>query len=340
MRRREFVAGLGSAVAWPLAGSAQQPATPVIGFLNIASQSTAPVIGFLDWRPPRPNAPDITEFRRGLAEAGFVEGQNVSIEFRWVAGRYDQLRTLAYDLVSRQVAVIVAAGALPTARAAKAVTATIPIVVAAGGDPVREGLAASLKRPGGNVTGMTMIAGELVSKRLDFLHKVAPQAIKVAYLSGGPRGLKDEESDVVAAARQFGLQVIIIEAPSDREIESAFASLAQRGAEALIVGVVAHFTFNNKRIVALAERYKIPAVYPFGVYTSGGGLMSYDTDYADMLHQVGVDYVGPILKGAKPADLPIRQPTKFSLVINRKTAKALGLEIPEVLLAIADRVIE
>jgi putative tryptophan/tyrosine transport system substrate-binding protein len=237
MRRREFIAGMGGAAVWPVVARAQ---------------STAPVIGFLDWGPPRPNAPDITEFRRDLAEAGFVEGQNVSIEFRWVAGRYDQLRTLAYDLVSRQVAVIVAAGALPTARAAKAVTATIPIVVAA--DPVREGLAASFKRPGGNVTGMTMIAGELVSKRLDFLHKVAPQAIKVAYLSGGPRGLKDEESDVVAAARQFGLQVIIIEAPSDREIESAFASLAQRGAEALIVGVVAHFTFNNKRIVALAER--------------------------------------------------------------------------------------
>jgi putative tryptophan/tyrosine transport system substrate-binding protein len=252
-----------------VAARRQQPATPVIGFLNIASQSTAPVIGFLDWRPPRPNAPDITEFRRGLAEAGFVEGQNVSIEFRWVAGRYDQLRTLAYDLVSHQVA---------------------------------------------------------VSKRLDFLHKVAPQAIKVAYLSGGPRGLKDEESDAVAAARQFGLQVIIIEAPSDREIESAFASLAQRGAEALIVGVVAILLSTTK-----GSSHWRSATRFMRCYTSVGGLMSYDTDYADMLHQVGVDYVGPILKGAKPADLPIRQPTKFSLVINRKTAKALGLEIPEVL---------
>jgi putative tryptophan/tyrosine transport system substrate-binding protein len=326
LRRREFITLLGgAAAAWPLAARAQQQA--------------APVIGYFDWDARYVESR--AAFRQGLADAGYVEGRNVAIEYRSAEGEYNRLRPLAADLVGRQVSVILATGMMGTALAAKAVTATIPIVVAAGGDPVKYGLAASLNRPGGNVTGMTYISSEIASKRLDLLHKMAPQVTTVAYLSGGPRfRFDDEEADLVAAANALGLQIIVAEARSESDIEAAFASLVQRGAGALIVGVVAHFTFNSRKIVGLADHNKIPAIYPFRNYVRGGGLMSYGANMTDTLRQVAVDYVGRILKGANPADLPIAQPTKFPLTINRKSAKTLGLEIPSTLLVQADEVID
>ena len=329
MRRREFITLLGgTAAAWPLVAHAQQ--------------SVMPVIGFLDWGSPRPDGRFVVAFRKGLAEAGYVEGQNVAIEYRWAEGQVDRLPALAADLVRRQVAVIVATGVFQTALAAASATSTIPIVVAAGGDPVKYGLAASLNRPGGNVTGVTLITTELAGKRLGLLLEMVPQATTVAYLSGGPRLLKheNEASSILEAARALGRQVIVVEASRDRDFEAAFATIVQRQAGALIVGVVPLFTYNSNRIVALAERHKIPTIYPFRVYALGGGLMSYGADLEGPLRQVGVDYVGRILKGAKPADLPVQQPTNFELILNLKTAKALGLDVPPTLLARADEVIE
>ena len=255
---------------------------------------------------------------RGCAEVGYIDGQNVILEFRWAEGDYARLPALAANLVQRHVAVIVASGSSGAALAVKAATSTIPIVVAAGGDPVKYGLAASLNRPGGNVTGVTSIATDLAGKRLDLLREMVPQAKTVAYLSGGPSSLKfeDEASNVLEAARALGWQAVVVEARRDRDLEQAFATIAQRQAEALIVGVVPHFTYSSTRIVGLAEHYKIPTMYPFRIYVVRGGLMSYDADPLDLVRQVGVDYVGRILKGAKPGELPIRQPTKFELVIN------------------------
>jgi putative ABC transport system substrate-binding protein len=328
VQRRAFITLIGSGAAWPLAARAQQSAMPVIGFLN--------------WGSPAPNRRLVAAFRQGLAEVGYVDGQNVTIEFRWAEGDYAHLADLAADLVRRRVAVIVASGSSGTALAVKAATSTIPIVVAAGGDPVKYGLADSLNRPGGNVTGVTSIATELAGKRLDLLREMAPKAKLVAFLSGGPSSLRfeDEASNVLEAASAMSWRAVIVEAISDRDFEPAFATIAQRQAEALIVGVVPHFTYNSNRIVALAKRYKIPAIYPFRLYIIRGGLMSYDADPLDLVRQVGADYVGRILRGAKASDLPIRQPTKFELVINLKTAKALGLEVPPSLLARADEVIE
>jgi putative ABC transport system substrate-binding protein len=329
MRRREFITLLGGAVAaWPLAARAQQPAMPVIGFF--------------DWGSPEPSARDVAAFRQGLAEAGYVEGQNLSIEYRWAEGQYDRLPLLAADLVRRQVAVIAARGSIGMAIAAAKATSTIPIVVVAGGNPVEYGLAASLNRPGSNVTGVTFISTELAGKRLDLLHEMVPQATTVAYLSGGPGFLRfdNEASSVIGAAGALGRQVIVVEARSDGDIEAAFANLVQRQAGALIVGVVPHFTYNSNKIVALAARHKIPAMYPFPVYAFDGGLMSYGADVLGTLRQVGRDYVSKILKGAKPSDLPIQRPNKFELVINLKTAKALDLDVPSTLLALADKVIE
>jgi putative ABC transport system substrate-binding protein len=329
VRRRELIALLGGAAAvWPLAGRAQQAAVPVVGFLN--------------WGSAASNRLLVAAFRQGLAEVGYIDGQNVTIEFRWAEGDYGRLSAMATDLVQRQVAVIVASGTSGTALAVKAVTSTIPIVVMAGGDPVKYGLAASLNRPGGNVTGMTAIATDLAGKRLDLLRELVPQAKTVAYLSGGPSTMKfeDEASSVVEVASALGWQAVVVEARSDRDLEQAFATIVQRKAGALMVGVVPPFMYNSNRIVGLAERHKIPTIYPFRVYVVRGGLMSYDANQLDLIRQVGVDYVGRILKGAKPGDLPIRQPTKFELVINLKTAKALGLEVPDKLLALADEVIE
>jgi ABC-type uncharacterized transport system substrate-binding protein len=327
LRRREVITLLGgAAVAWPLAARAQQTAMPTIGFLG--------------WGSPGPSGRFVVAFRKGLAEAGYVEGRNVAIEFRWAEGQADRLPALAADLVRRQVAVIVATGVVQTALAAASATSTIPIVVAAGGDPVKYGLAASLNRPGGNVTGVTLITTDLAGKRLGLLLEMVPQATTVAYLSGGPRFVKheNEASSILEAARALGRQVIVVEASSERDFEAAFATIVQRQAGALIVGVVPLFTHNSNRIVALAERHKIPTIYPFRVYALGGGLMSYGADLEGPLRRVGVDYVGRILKGANPADLPVQQPTKFELIINLKTAKELGLEVPATLLA--DEVIE
>jgi ABC-type uncharacterized transport system substrate-binding protein len=327
MRRRDLITLLGGAAAWPLAAGAQQG---------------GPVIGFFDWGRPLPNGRAVTAFRQGLAEAGYIEGRNVAIEYRWAEGQYERLPELAADLVQHQAAVIVATGALGTAMAAKAATSTIPIVILAGGDPVKYGLAASLYRPGSNVTGMTFITTELAGKRLDLLREMAPQATKVAYLSGGPRFLRfeDEQRNILEAARAFGREVIVAEATSDRDIEAAFATIAERQAAALIVGVVPHFASNGDRIVALAQRHKIPAIYPFRSYAVRGGLMSYGADIVGAFRRVGVEYVGRILKGEKASDLPVQTPTKYELVVNLKTAKALGLDVPATLLALADEVIE
>jgi putative ABC transport system substrate-binding protein len=329
IRRRDFITLLGGGAAgWPLAARAQQAAVPAVGFLN--------------WGSSASNKRLVAAFRQGLAEVGYIDGQNVTIEFRWADGDYGRLSAMATDLVQRQVAVIVATGTSGTALAVKAVTSTIPIVVMAGGDRVKYGLAASLNRPGGNVTGVTAIATDLAGKRLDLLRELVPQAKTVAYLSGGPSTLKfeDEASNVVEVASALGWEVVVVEARSDRDFEQAFATIVQRKAGALMVGVVPHFMYNGNRIVGLAERYKIPTIYPFRIYVVRGGLMSYDANQLDLIRQVGVDYVGRILKGAKPGDFPIRQPTKFELVINLKTAKSLGLEFPPIMLARADEVIE
>jgi putative ABC transport system substrate-binding protein len=331
LKRREFITLLGgAAVAWPIAVRAQQPAMPTIGFLS----------------PLSPNRDGVAEFRRGLEEAGYVEGQNVAIEFRWANGRFARLPELAADLVRRQVDVIVAVGAVGAALAAKAATSTIPIVIAGGADPVRYGLVPSLGRPGGNITGVTSILNELAGKRLDLLLQLVPQATTVGYLVGDQSGEAGEAgeaerqytSDFLAAARAVGRQVIVLECPNNGDFEAAFATLVQRQASALVVSAYAGAQINRKKIVALAALHKIPTIYPQRQYANEGGLMSYYP--AGTLHQVGLYFVARILKGAKPADLPIQQPTEFRLVINAKTAEALGLTIPLILVATADEVIE
>jgi putative ABC transport system substrate-binding protein len=334
VRRREFITLLGgtavaSSVSWPLAARAQQPAIPLIGFLDIRSAAE--------------NGRAIAEFRQGLAEAGYVEGRNVTIEFRWAEGHYDRLPALAADLVRRQPAVVVATGALSTALAAKAATSTIPVVFMQGVDPVKYGLVASFNRPGGNLTGIVFRAVEIASKRLDFLTELVPQATTVAYLSGGASFLSFEEqkNNMLAAASTLGRQIIVLECRSERDFEAAFATLVERGAGALIVGVFPLFyeLRNRDRIIALAAHHKIPAMYPHRMYPFAGGLMSYSTDARDY-REVGLNYVGRILKGAKPADLPVQQASKFNLAINLKTAKALGLTIPQTLFVAASELIE
>ena len=330
MRRREFITILGgTSLAWPLTAHAQQPPMPVIGFLDMRSAAE--------------NTRIIAEFRQGLAEAGYVEGRNVAIEFRWAEGRFDRLPALAEDLVRRQAAVIVATGALGTALAAKAATSTIPIVFMQAVDPVKYGLVASFNRPGGNVTGVVFRSIELASKRLEFLSELVPQATTVAYLAGGASLLTFEEqkNNMLAAASTLKRQIIVLECRSNRDIETAFATMVERGASAFIVGVFPLFyeLRNRDRIVALAAHHKIPAMYPHRMYPVAGGLMSYSTD-AGAYREVGVNYVGRILKGANPADLPVQQATKFSLVINLTTARALGLRIPQTLLVAASEVIE
>ena len=298
-----------------------------------------PVIGFLNPGPPSPNGVVTVRFRQGLAEAGYVEGRNILIEYRWANWQWSRLPILAADLVNRQVAVIVSTMFASPTLAAKAATSTIPIVFAYGGDPVKGGLVASLSHPGGNVTGVTAINAELVSKWLSLAGDLVPQATTVGFFSGDSSYLayEDRKSQILAAARALGRQVIILETRSDLDYEAAFKTLVQREAGALIVGP---FAFRNtNEILALAARYKIPTIYPRRDYVEAGGLMSYAADYADTFRQAGV-YTGRILAGAKPADLPVMLATKFELVINLKTAKALGLEISPTLLARADEVIE
>jgi ABC-type uncharacterized transport system substrate-binding protein len=327
LKRREFITLLGgAAVTWPLAVRAQQPAMPVIGFLSGAS--------------PGPFAHLVAAFRQGLQEAGYTEGQNVTIEYRWAEGQYDRLPSLAADLVHLPVAVIAATGGSVAARAAKAATATIPIVFSSGADPVKVGLVASLSRPGGNVTGVHVFIGALDPKKLGLLRELAPQATLVgALLNPNVEDFQVRLADLQEAARTVGQQIHILSASTEGELDTAFAALSQIGAGALVVSADAFFNSRRDQIVALAARYAIPAIYETREYAVAGGLMSYGTSLTESYHQVGV-YTGRILKGAKPADLPVFQLTKFQFVLNLKTAKALGVKISDNLLSLADEVIE
>jgi putative ABC transport system substrate-binding protein len=318
MRRREFTAGLSASLAAPLAARAQQPLVPVIGFLNSGS--------------PGPFAKMLAAFHQGLKDGGYVEGQNVAIEYRWAEGHYDRLSTLAADLVRRRVAVIAATGGTPSARAAKAATTTIPIVFVAA-DPVRDGLVASLNRPGGNVTGVSVFSAELAPKRLQLLRELVPKAGKIAALTN-PASMDEAET-----LTRAGLPLLTITAEAESDFEPAFIQAAQQGVEALLVTADPFFNSRRAQIVALAARHSLPAAYPWREYVEAGGLMSYGTNLAGTYRQVG-QYVSRVLKGDKPADLPVQNPTKFDLAINLKTAKALGITIPETLLATADEVIE
>jgi putative tryptophan/tyrosine transport system substrate-binding protein len=326
MRRRDFIAGLCGMAAWPCAARAQQ--------------SASPIVGVLDFSGPRPKSPFIEAVRAGLAEDGFIEGSNLSIEYRSGRGNPRQIADFAAELASRPVALIFAFGAVAPALAAKRATSTIPIVFGYGGDPVKDGLVASFNRPGGNLTGMTGLTGELLSKRLDLLLKMVPRARKIGFLSGTSNFFAYEEqtSAILAAGRAGGVEVMIVECRDDREYESALVKMAEGGADAMILGSFA--LPNLQKVVPLAALYKLPAIYPNRVFADAGGLMSYDTDGVAMGRRLGSAYAARILKGKAPGDLPVEQPTKFQFVINLKTAKALGLTIPERLLATADEVIE
>ena len=327
MKRREFITLLGgAAAAWPLAARAEQAPTP-------------PVIGWVGTTSPRPMETALNAFRRGLNEIGYFERQNVAIEYRWAEGQLNRISALVAELVGQQVAVIVAANGTGPARAAKAATSTIPIIFVYGGDPVRNGLVASFNRPGGNVTGVTFSSEELVGKRLDLLRAVVPQAKAVGFLSGpaGSISYDEQKSAISENARALGLRIVMVECRSDRDFEMAFATLIESQAAALIVGT---FPFDNMyKVVLLAARHKIPTIYPGRGLIAAGGLIGYGANFTDAYIQAGI-YAGRILKGEKPADLPVLQPTKFELVINLKTAKALGIEVPQTLLALADEVIE
>jgi putative ABC transport system substrate-binding protein len=327
MRRREFIMLFGGAAgAWPLAARAQQPALPVIGFLHSTSAG--------------PNAGAVSAFREGLKQAGYVEGQNVAIEFRWADGHYDRLPALATDLVRERVAVIAALGGQASALAAKAATSTIPVVFDTGEDPVKLGLVLSFSKPGGNATGISMLTNEIEAKRLGLLHELIPTALTIAVL-GNPDapGNVIQLKDVQTAAPALGVKLHILEVRSALEIDNAFAGLNQRRPDALLVMSSAFFNSRRNQIVQLAARQAIPAMYEHRLYAMAGGLISYGTDLNEVYRQAGI-YTGQILKGTKPADLPVIQPTKLELVINLKTAKELGTTVPPQLLARADEVIE
>jgi len=327
MRRRDFISGIvGSATAWPLTARAQQPGMPVVGFLSARSPDEAASV--------------VSAFRQGLGESGYFEGKNVTIEYRWAEGQYDRLSALAAEFVSRQVAVIAATGGEPAALAAKAATAAIPIVFTIGGDPVRLGLVASLNKPGGNVTGVTFIFLELGAKRLELLHKLVPNASVIALLvNPNFPGTPAEVSDVQVGARSLGLQITVLNAGTEKQIDTAFATIVQQKADALVVGTDGFLVAQRDQIIQLAMRHAVPAIYPAREFTDAGGLMSYGPSLVSGYRQAGV-YVGEILHGTKPAELPVLQPKSFFFFINVRTAKALGIQVPPTLLAIADDVIE
>jgi len=324
VRRREFITLLGgAAAAWPLAARAEQAALPVIGYLNFGS--------------PESDTARVTGLRRGLNQTGYVEGRNLVIEYRWAGNQADRLPDLAADLVQLRVAVIVSPGSLP-ALAAKAATTSIPIVFGVGNDPVQLGLVASLNRPGGNLTGINAFAVELGAKGLALLHELMPSTATIGFLEN-PNNPIFETRDVLAAAPVLGLKVQILKAGTDREIDAAFVSLVQARTGALLVGGDVFFNNRIEQIVALAARHAIPTMYHYREFVVAGGLISYGSSLMDAYREVGL-YTGRILKGEKPVDLPVIQATKLELIINLKTAKALGLQIPDRLLALSDEVIE
>jgi putative tryptophan/tyrosine transport system substrate-binding protein len=324
MRRREFISLLGGAAAWPLAARAQQAKMPVVGFLS--------------GRSPAESAGVVAAFRKGLSEAGYTEPNNVVIDFRWAEGRFERLPALASELIQRPVAVLAMLGGSETV--AKTLATAIPIVFGTGADPVDAGLVASLNRPGGNITGATFMTASLGAKRLGLLRELVPGAEIVALLANpnritGPVQIKDVEQ----AARALGQRLIVLDADSDEKIEAAFAALAREHVAGLLVGADSFFDTRRERLVALAAQHRVPAVYQFREYALAGGLMSYGTSITEMYRLAGV-YVGRVLKGEKPADLPVVQVNKFELVINLKTAKALGVNISDNLMSLADEVIE
>jgi putative ABC transport system substrate-binding protein len=327
MRRRNFITLLGgAAVAWPLAAHAQQPTTPVIGFLSARSPAEAASV--------------LAAFRQGLGETGYFEGKNVAIEYRWAEGQYNRLPALAAELVSHQVTVITATGGEPSALAAKAATATIPIIFTLGGDPVAAGLVASLNRPGGNLTGMTIMALQMGPKRLELLRQLLPNATAMTMLINPAFPTTSAEArELQDAARSLGLQINVQNASTESQIDTAFTTIVQQRASALIVAGDPFLLGQRDQLVRLAARHAIPTMYFLREFVEAGGLMSYGPNIANEYRQAGV-YTGRVLKGEKPADLPVMQPTKFDLVINLKTTKALGLTMPQNLLVAADEVIE
>jgi len=327
MRRRQFLGAFGAAAVWPLAARAQQAAIPVIGFLNTTSPD-----GYTE---------RLRSFRQGLKDTGFVEGENVAIEYRWAENQIDRLPAQAADLVRRRVSVIVTSGGVPAHFAAKAATTTMPIVFLSAQDPVRLGLVASLARPGGNLTGFNMFTGELATKQLELLRALVPAVTRVAVLvnPASAANTKTTLRDVQAAARAMGLQIQVHNASTSREIDAAFATFVRERPDALFVGADAFFNTRRVQLALLAAHHSIPAIYSGRENAEAGGLMSYGSDTTDAFRKLGV-YAGRILKGAKPADMPVVQADKFELVINAQTARMLGLAVPPTLLARADEVIE
>jgi len=326
MKRRSFITLLGgAAAAWPLAARAQQPAMAVIGFVSAGL----------------PDAPLIAGFRKGLNEAGYVESQNVTVEYHWLEGQFDRLSALMADLARRRVAVIATPAGILASQAAKAATTTIPIVFSVGEDPVKLGLVDSLARPGGNATGINIFTVEVTAKRLGLLHDLVPKSVRIAVLVNPANAPIAETTlrDIPEAARALGLQIHIVNASTSREIEAAFAALVREQADALFVAGDAFFNSRRVQLATLAAHYRIPAAYSLREAVEAGGLMSYGADRADMYRQVGV-YTGQILKGAKPAELPVLQSSKFEFVINAQTARLLGIEVPNALQLLADEVIE
>jgi putative ABC transport system substrate-binding protein len=328
MKRRDFITLLGgAAAAWPIAARAQQPGVPVVGFLHVASPDLA--------------SDRVRAFHRGLGELDYVEGRNLAIEYRWAEGRYDRLQALAADLVGRRVVAIAATDGVPSARAAQRATTTIPIVFRTGADPVAAGLIASLNRPGGNLTGVTSLNVEVGPKRLEILHELIPTARVIALLinpTNGP-GAESTSRELEVAARTLGLQLHVLHAATESDIDKAFETLVRMGAGGLVIGPDTFFGSRNEQLVALTLRHKVPTIYQFREFAAAGGLMSYGGSLTDSYRLAGV-YIGRILNGDRPADLPVQQSTRVELIINLKTAKALGLDIPPTLLARADEVIE
>ena len=326
MRRREFIAVIGTATPWPFVARAQQPNIPLVGFLNVGSSD-----GY------RPMA---AAFRQGLQETGYVEGQNVAIEYRWGEGQSDRLPAMLADFIHRQVAVI-AATSTPAALAAKSATKTVPIVFETGGDPIQLGLVTSLSRPSGNVTGVTQLNGQVVPKALEVLHELLPTAKTVALLvnPADPAVAEDQTREAMSAARTLGLELHVLKASTEAQLEAVFANLSQSQISGLVIGPEAFFTSHTGQLVALAVRHKVPTVYRGREFAAAGGLVSYGTNPENSYHLAGV-YTGRVLKGEKPADLPVQQASKFELYINLKTAKALGITVPLPLSGRADEVIE